>query len=146
MGRNFELNGAEAMLTALRTIGGRVAAATPDGLARAAHHLEAMVKLELSRTSHPPGTPTPSPPGSPPSLITGALRRSIQVNGPTEVAPGAWTATVSPDIVYGRIQELGGIAGRGARLPARPYMRPGLIAASPGMHALIKQAWADALS
>lgn len=146
MGRNFELNGVEAMLTALRTIGGRVAAATPDGLARAAHHLESMVKVELSRTSHPPGTPTPSRPGSPPSLVSGALRRSVQVTGPTETGPGTWTATVSPDIVYGRIQEMGGVAGRGAHLPARPYMRPGLVAAMPGMHALIKQAWADALS
>jgi|SRR5688500_14172766 len=146
MGRNFELNGVEAMLTALRTIGGKVSAATPEGLAQAAHHLESMVKLELSRTSHPYGTPTPSLPGSPPSLVSGALRRSVQVTGPTQTGPGTWTAKVNPNTVYARIQEMGGIAGRGARLPARPYMSPGLTAALPGMNALILQAWRDALS
>jgi hypothetical protein len=141
-----ELDGFEAMMTELEAIVGKVVGATPQGLANAAHHLEASIKLELSRTSHPPGTPTPSPPGSPPSLITGTLRRSIQVEGPTQTGPGRWTANVGTGLVYSRIQEYGGTAGRGSRLPARPYMAPGLATALPGMGALIEQAWADALS
>lgn len=143
-----ELDGFDAMLSALQGIGARVVAATPEGLNRAAHHLEAQIKVELSRTSHPPGTPTPSPPGSPPSLITGALRRSIQVEGAQPTGPGRWTAAVGTGLVYSRIQELGGVTGRGhrTRLPARPYMAPGLATALPGMGAFIEQAWADALS
>lgn len=34
-------------------------------------------------------------------------------------------ADVGPvDVVYARIHELGGIAGHGAHIPARPYLRP----------------------
>lgn len=141
-----ELDGFDAMLGALQAISARVQAATPDGLARAGHHLEALVKMELSRTSHPPGTPTPSPPGSPPSLISGALRRSIQVEGPQPTGPGRWTVHVGTGLVYSRIQELGGTAGRGAYLPPRPYMAPGLAAAIPGMQRFMEEAWSDALS
>lgn len=136
-----ELDGLDAMLSALDGLGERVEAATPGGLTKAAHHVEAMVKLELSRTSHPRGTPTPSPPGSPPSLISGALRRSIQVEGPRPTGGGRWTAQIGPTIIYGRIQELGG-----GHLPARPYMRPGLIQALPGIQSFMQDAWADALS
>jgi hypothetical protein len=90
-----ELDGFEAMMAALRAIPERVAAATPTALAQAGHVVEGMVKLELSRTSHPPGTPTPSPPGSPPSLITGALRRSIMVEGPAQIGDAKWRVPAS---------------------------------------------------
>jgi phage gpG-like protein len=140
-----ELDGFEAMMAALRGIGANVVAATPHGLSNAAHHLEAQIKMELSRTSHPPGTPTPSPPGSPPSLVTGTLRRSIQVEGPEQTGPASWSVKVGTGLVYSRIQEYGGTAGRGAQLPARPYMAPGFATALPGMQAFIERAWADAL-
>jgi phage gpG-like protein len=140
-----DLDGFEAMIAALEGITTKVVAATPEGLAKAAHLLEGAIKIELSRTSHPPGTPTPSPPGSPPSLVTGTLRRSIQVEGPAQTGPGRWTANVGTGLVYSRIQELGGTAGRGAYLPPRPYMAPGLAAALPAMGGAIERAWADAL-
>ena len=143
---DFELDGFDAMLAALRAIAGKVEAATPAGLARAAHHLEGAIKTELSRTSHPPGTPTPSPPGSPPSLVTGTLRRSIQVEGPIQAGPGRWSAKVGTGLVYSRIQEYGGTAGRGAHLPPRPYIAPALAGALPAMGAFIEQAWTGALS
>ena len=141
-----DLDGLEAMLSALEAIGVRVGAATPPALAKAGHQLEAMVKIQLSLTSHKKGTPTPSPPGSPPSLVSGALRRSIQVEGPAQSGTAAWTVHVGPTIVYGRIQELGGVAGHGATLPARPYMAPGLAQALPAIGSILERAWADALS
>lgn len=141
-----ELTGFDAMLSALRGISANVVAGTPDGLAQAGHLVEGLVKTELSRTSHPRGTPTPSAPGSPPSLVSGALRRSIQVEGPQQVGAGSWSVSIGTNIVYGPIQERGGVAGRGARLPARPYMYPGLIAALPGIESIMYRTWADALN
>jgi hypothetical protein len=83
------------------------------------------IKQNLSLSSHGRGTPTPSPPGSPPSLITGALRRSV-ITEPPRGGGGLWSASGGPTIVYSRVQELGGRTGRGHRtvLPPRPYVRP----------------------
>ena len=33
---------------------------------------------------------------------------------------------VGPRVVYARIHELGGVAGRGARIPRRPYLAPAI--------------------
>ena len=78
------------------------------------------VQAELGTSSHALGTPTPSQPGEPPSLITGQLRRSVimRPKGRAHVQVGATT-------VYARIQELGGAAGRNhaSQLPARPYLK-----------------------
>ena len=141
-----ELDGMRAMLTALESISLRVETGTPDALAQAGHLVEGLVKMELSRSSHPPGTPTPSAPGEPPSLISGALRRSIQVEGPQQNGRGSWSVRIGPTIVYGPIQERGGVAGNGARLPARPYMYPGLVGALPSIEAVMYRAWADSMN
>jgi len=76
---------------------------------------------ELGRSSHPPGTPTPSAPGDPPSLITGTLRRSVMAKN---LGPGF--RRVGATTIYARIQELSGDTGRGhaTHLPARPYLKP----------------------
>lgn len=132
--------GDDAAAAALLRILAERQAATKQAVARGAHLIEAHAKLELSRTSHPPGTPTPSRPGQPPSLISGALRRSVTVRGPRG-GGSRWEASVGPTIVYGRIQELGGVAGRRARLPARPYMAPGLERARPQIAKLFKDGW-----
>ena len=139
---NGDLDGFEAMLAELEAVAIRVVDATPDALGKAAHYLEGQIKIELSRTSHPPGTPTPSPPGSPPSLITGNLRRSIQVEGPQPTGPASWTASVGAESVYARVQELG---GGPSRLPSRPYMAPGLATALPGIAVIFERAWGHAL-
>lgn len=78
----------------------------------------------LRMRMHPPGTPTPSPPGEPPAKISGDLLRSV-VGSPVErTGEWTWRAWVGPTSVYGRIQELGGVSGRGHRthLPPRPYL------------------------
>ncbi|MFD0393333.1 hypothetical protein ACFQ3Z_15995 [Streptomyces nogalater] len=58
--------------------------------------------------------------------MTGTLRRSITVKGPAPLGTGRWAASIGPTAVYGRIQELGGVTGRGGatELPPRPYVRP----------------------
>lgn len=47
------------------------------GLYKIAAAIETKAKAELSKTSHPYGTPSPAPAGGPPSLVTGTGRRSI---------------------------------------------------------------------
>lgn len=118
-------------------------AATRRATAAAAHHMERHVKLQLSRSSHRRGTPTPSAPGQPPSLVSGTLRRSTRTSGPRRYGRAGWEATVGPTAVYGEIQEKGGRAGRGLRseLPARPYVGPGVRAALPGVRTLYRDAW-----
>lgn len=92
-------------------------------LAMASLMVSEVQRDELSRRSHAPHTPTPSPPGEPPARISGNLRASITIKqGP---AGGARSSVaVGGTVPYARIQELGGTAGRGSTLPARPYLRP----------------------
>ena len=70
----------------------------------------------VSLTAHAPYTRTPSPPGGPPSLISGALMESMWA-GDLEPGPGAysWTAHAGPGASaasyngpYGRFLEFGG--------------------------------------
>lgn len=139
-----ELHGFDEMLTALKAKRGKVEAATPDALLLAAHRVESEVKKLLGMTSHPRGTPTPSGPGSPPSLISGNLRRSVRVS---DVNGGGshWTVKVNSNTAYSQIQEYGGTAGRGSHLPARPYMAPGLDLAARDIPRDFRDAWAAAL-
>ncbi|MFF1469143.1 phage virion morphogenesis protein [Streptomyces mirabilis] len=78
----------------------------------------------LRMRQHPAGTPTPSPPGEPPARISGKLLGSVKGTPVERTGDFTWTASVAPYIVYGRIQELGGVSGRGHRthLPPRPYL------------------------
>jgi phage gpG-like protein len=124
--------------------------ATRTATAQASHLLEREIKKTLSTSSHPRGTPTPSSPGEPPSLVTGTLRRSITVKGPVPLGVGRWEAQVGPTAVYGRIQELGGVTGRGGatELPARPYVHPSYakLAASGALTSLYHSAWRAAMA
>ena len=67
----------------LKAIQARVAtAAPPMAMAMGKVHQRRMDDL-LIRYPHAPGTRTPSPPGQPPGLISGALRASVTcVRGP----------------------------------------------------------------
>lgn len=86
------------------------------------------IQLQLSQSAHPRRTRTPSAPGTPPSLITGQLRRSVRRTYSSPAGAHQWAARVAPTTVYARIQEFGGNAGRGhrAHLPPRPYIRPAM--------------------
>lgn len=119
---------AQALAAELRAIAER--AAGPGGQAAAAAMAlegERAIKTKLSTYSHGKGTPTPSPPGQPPAIVTGTLRRSV-ITQPPLGGGGRWVATVGPTVVYARIQELGGDTGRNhaTHLPARPYVHPAI--------------------
>lgn len=96
------------------------------GANAAAALVEATTKEKLRQTTHRRGTPTPSRPGEPPSLISGQLRRSVLIVPAEPRGATAWVAKVGPTAVYARIQELGGDTGRNgaSTLPARPYLEP----------------------
>jgi phage gpG-like protein len=105
------------------------------------HTYERQVKANLARTAHPKYTFTPSPAGSFPSLISGALRRSVLTAGPFG---GGLTSesSVAPHVFYAAVQEYGHtMHSHGVRpmtwynggrwwskhtvhVPARPYMHP----------------------
>jgi hypothetical protein len=93
----------------------------------------------LRLTTHPFGTPTPSAPGTPPSLVTGNMLRSVDEYGPYYDSESSVTGVVGVAAVQARIQELGGVIengfGQGIRieLPARPYVAPAIEAAMPDM-------------
>lgn len=113
-------------------------------------YVESVVSTELSRYSHPHGTPTPSPAGQPPARIGSSLARSVRADQPVRVSRRRWEVTTGPRIVYGRIQELGGDTGRGGRthLPARPYLAPATarMKGSGELHQVAVEAFADAMS
>lgn len=123
----------------------QVATRTATGLA--AHLVERNTKTLLAQKSHPRRTPTPSQPGEPPAAITGTLMRSVTVRGPTGAA-GTYRASVGPTVIYGRIHELGGQAGRhrATRLPARPYLAPAVDMSREQIAALYYRAWRGALT
>lgn len=67
--------------------------------------------------------------GDPLAVRSGRLLGSVDQ---TYFSPGAVaTAHVAPTAIYSRIQELGGVSGKGYRskLPPRPYVAPSIEAA-----------------
>lgn len=82
-----------------------------------------------------------SPPGTPPYMQTGELRRSID----KDPSPDGLEVRVGPKdrLVYGRIQELGGSTKK-STLPARPYLGPSFQACLPTIEKLVAHAVAHA--
>lgn len=140
-----EHTGYAAAAARLRALAVALPAATKTATGLAAHAAEAAIKAQLTQSSHKRG-PTPSRPGSPPSLVSGTLMRSIAVQGPTTTGATA-QAGVGPTAVYGRIHEIGGQAGRGhaTTLPPRPYLRPGVEAAHARIRDIYYAAWRGVL-
>lgn len=143
----LHVTGIDELRTALERMAARVNAAAPAAVGMATEMVEAAAMANLSRYSHPPGTPTPSPPGHPPARVTGRLRGSFEIAGPTPQGRAVWRAVVGPTAVYARIQELGGVAGNGAVLPARPYLRPTVetLAHSHALQGVFVNAWETAI-
>lgn len=80
-----------------------------------------MVETEAKRSMHGGGKKhVPSPPGQPPHVQSGALRASIQVEGPTDRG----TYLVGPTVWYGKLHEFGCVTKKGRHIPPRPFMRP----------------------
>jgi hypothetical protein len=132
----------DAMLGALRAKVVLMDERTRQATADAAHDIEREIKLQLgTHGRHAAGTPTPSPPGTPPAQVSDTLRGSIRVTGPRRIGFGIFDAEIGPTTVYGRVQELGG--GR-SNLPARPYVSPAILAAQPTVERIFIEAFRSA--
>lgn len=143
-GVSFTWENIQVVEDRLSAVAAKIAVANKLAITLAANILKKNTQTGLALRSHPRGTPTPSPPGDAPALVTGALRRSIDVQIQSSAVLA--TAQIGPTIIYGRIQELGGSAGRGhaAHLPARPYMKPALEYSIPEMGEAVRSAWLSA--
>jgi phage gpG-like protein len=151
------VSGVRELNAALEGVVAKQRAATRQATAKALHLIEKEAKAQLSKTSSSGDQgrdgkgrftkrgSTSSPPGDPPFLITGNLRRSVRVTGPDPVGSTGWRGQTGPTAVYGRIQELGGVTGRGT-LPARPYMQPAWDKVSPLIAPIYRAAWLSALA
>lgn len=140
------VEGAEEWGAAVDATLGRVRAATDHAVDDGLAVIQVEAQRNLSLTSHPRGTPTPSAPGEPPSLISGALRRAMKSRR-DQRGPDVYSGATGPAIVYGPIQERGGWAGAGHRsyLPPRPYLRPAVTSATPKIRKLFADAWSRAI-
>lgn len=153
------ITGARELGAALLKLAEKQSAATRIAIGKAAHQLERDIKVAISLTSasgeekrdakgrFAKRGSTHSAPGEPPFLVSGDLRRSIQVEGPIPAGAGSWSAMVGPTVIYGRIQELGGQTGRGhsVTLPPRPYVAPTLAKSLPMIREIHRQAWKEAM-
>jgi hypothetical protein len=122
---SVNVQGADQLSAALDRMAMRVRSATRAGAKEGIRLVQRRAFVQLSRYSHPPNTPTPSPPGEPPARISGHLRGGLSPTGPYPTGAG-FAGKLGPTAVYARIQELGGQTGRGhsVTLPPRPYMQP----------------------
>lgn len=150
MAGGVQIVGLTELNAAIEGLAASLTTATRSATAKASHLVEREIKQTLGTSSHPRGTPTPSSPGEPPSLVTGTLRRSITVDGPHPLGLGRWEAQIGPTAVYGRIQELGGVTGRGGAtvLPPRPYVQPSFerLASSGALVEVYFAAWRAAFA
>jgi len=136
--------GVKEFQAALTRMQARQLAASRTGLRRALSLIELEAKSLLSIGSHRPDEPTMSAPGEPPELVSGDLRRSVKQSPIKQIGPTRFEGEVGPTIEYGRIQELGGVAGHGAVLPSRPYMQPAFEEMLPEIAAVFREEWAAA--
>jgi len=114
----------------------RMLAATEQAVADGAHLIQA------AAMKHAAGRPGPN-------AVSGTLRRSIHVEGPTG-EEGTYTARIGPSAIYARRIELGFMnmrdsLGRLYHQPPYPYMAPGLADADLEMNALFEERWGQAL-
>lgn len=116
--------------------------ATERATTRGVHEIERAAKIGLTTYSHTAGTPTPSPPGAPPALITGSLMRSVHTQRANRVRRGVYGARVGPTSPYGRAQELGYPP---RNLPPRPFLKPRVRASLAKIHGIYRDQWAEAM-
>lgn len=136
-------NAAREVLVRLRAI--RQAAATEATLAACralGQAAETAVKVTLTSSTHSEGTPTPSSPGQPPSLVSGTLRRSVTRTTPRLTGPGRAICLVGSVVPYASVHEFGPVTitshgsyplrnrrtgqvfGQEVTIPRRPFLEP----------------------
>jgi hypothetical protein len=154
MSDGAKVRGTRANAAALDALFGRVERATFIATTQAAAFMERTGKRKLRTYTHPEGTPTTSPPGQPPALVTGNLRRSWR-STPARAGrkPHTVVAYSGPTAVYSRIQELGGQVRierrdgsvRVVTLPARPYVAPTLESVRLPVRRIYVRRWTEAI-
>ncbi len=135
-------NAARQVADRLREIRALAAAAAPRAACQAlGQTAETAVKVMLTSSTHPEGTPTPSRPGQPPSLVTGTLRRSVTRTPVMQNGTAAFRCLVGSKLIYAAVHEHGpvtiragnfpqlgnpkaGFFGREVTIPRRPYLAP----------------------
>ena len=120
----IEVTGLAELRARLAELPEKLDVASREAAIGGAKLMEVETQRLLGLRSHPRGTPTPSPPGAPPARISGALRGSVRAS-PPEGGAGTYRVSVQSGLDYSWVQEHGGRVGRGATLPARPYVKPG---------------------
>jgi len=85
----------------------------------AAYFLEGEIKKSMKAGGGRGKSHIPAPPGEPPHVDTGRLRRSITHE--IEVTDKGVIGRIGTNVDYGRYLELGT-----SRMKARPFLRPGL--------------------
>lgn len=144
------LRGLDEAIAALKAMEAKVDRGTADAVYAGGHAIQHQARVNLGKRSHARGTPTPSPRGEPPARIDGTLWSSVKVGLPHPDGLSGWMCEISSGLVYSRIQETGGWAGRGLRsyLPPRPYLGPAVdtAVASGLIKSSFETAWAKALS
>jgi hypothetical protein len=123
----IETSGVDEACAALDAIAEAWRQATPAGIDSVMNKMVRQTKVQLSMGQHPPGTKTGSVAPAPPWRISGKLRASVKKTPARALGGDRWQGEAGPsDIVYARIQELGGDTGwrHRTRLPPRPYVAP----------------------
>ena len=83
---------------------------------------------------------TASSPGESPAVLTGRLRRSIAVDGPTWVGTWEVMADVGTNVEYARRLEYGGEDRLGRKMEARPYFAPAWLRSRDRVDAILQAA------
>lgn len=135
-GRGAHTRGVADWARASERLLGKLERATVRGIDDGLGMIERAEKRNLRRRTHPLGTPTTSPPGEPPALVTGHMRASWRMRNAHQVGAHRFRGYGGNTSVQARIQELGGRAGRGhrAKLPPRPYLEPAVRGSAREIH------------
>lgn len=147
-GWDAEVHGEDAWSMALLRKQYAVDRSTHRAMRDGLRMVERSYKKILRTYTHPEGTPTTSPPGEPPALVTGTLMRSVKTRGPKPgKRPHVTVGTVGPTAEYARIQDRGGRTGRGyrTRLPARPYAQRATDRTRRDVRRVFEVRWSEAL-
>lgn len=138
----------EAWEQATRDLQVRLMRATTAAGRESMYLIERNWKFYLRTFTHREGTPTPSPRGGPPALVTGNLIRSWRTERPfMGDKPFTVITRGGPTAVYARIHELSGQAGRGhlTHIPKRPHVRPMVLVSRRGVRRIHISAWTGAI-
>lgn len=142
----LSVSGLSQLRETIRTVPSKLDDASRTAAVAGAKLMETESKRLLGLRSHPRGTPTPSPPGAPPAKISGDLQGSVIADASATGGFGVYSASVRTGLVYSWVQEYGGPVGRGARLPPRPYIKPGRDNVALAAIRLAEEIWMAALA